>query len=193
MVTVATKQRARATARRRHSLRHNDAHVFVISEGAGLVKCVSPEASPRGRGRRGVVGEPSGGLVLVSIVGCAVARCVQHGELAGCPRVSVISAPRFGGMVLFGSRSGGRNQEDDHAAGDGGHDKQRARILIVGKVEAPGRFSGSYAVPFGRLHLSSSSRGLPVVTRIRWAVCDRAITDEAVRARGATRRCRGRH
>ena len=43
--------------------------------------------------------------------------------------MTVISSPRRGGMVWFGSRSGGRNQADGHASG-GGHDKPRVRTVI---------------------------------------------------------------
>ena len=37
-------------------------------------------------------------------------------DLAGGPGVSVISAPRRGGMVRCGNGSGGRNQTDDLAS-----------------------------------------------------------------------------
>jgi len=99
---------------------------LVISEGAFRVKGVSPEVSPlEGRVGLGGLGWPVR-CGVSSVV--AVARCALHGVSPEC-RVTVISSPRRGGMVWFGSRSGGRNQGDGHARG-GGHDKPRVRTVI---------------------------------------------------------------
>ena len=95
-----------------------------------------------------------------------------------------------------------RSRRATTRTGSGNGSRQLCRLLVGG--DTPGsvvvsrslgtsrRVGGPYAIPYGRLHLTSSSANWPVVKRHRWAVCDRAITDEAVRARGATRRCRGR-
>ena len=84
----------------------------VISEGVGLVKWVSPEASPTSwRGGLGPAWCWSGWSA-----GCVPHQVWLVGGLARVAGVPVISAPRrVWGMVCFGKRSGGRNQADDLA------------------------------------------------------------------------------
>ena len=93
-------------------------HLDVISEGALRVKDVSPEVSPR-KARDRVAGCDDGSPWELCLGWGAVARCALHVVSPAVAGDGHLFAPLAGGMVWFGSRSGGRNQADGHATGGG--------------------------------------------------------------------------